>query len=892
MAEEIFYELNKGENYDKNGNILKNWINTTNLNSIRIVDDSENLASLQNLSQMFSNTKIKEINLSQMNTSNVINMFSTFANSRQLTSISNFDTSNVKDMSRAFYYCFNLIEIPNYNMSNVVNMSGMFYNCFNLINVPQFYIPKVTNMLNIFYNCNNLSINSIQNITQGLPNFDTLNNPITNNLTTYIGLTESQIEVISRAKKMNIANKGWNVSIPFYNFLVKYNVVGNDEIITYNFNETIENYYSDADLIIGKWFQDFPFENSLKPSINVISNIEGTESIQNFVNFFKDSSITTICNFNTSHAIDMSGIFYNCDNLIAIPNLDISNVKNMLTAFQSCDNLITIPNLDTSNVKNMGGMLARCNNLTIIPNFNTINVTGMGFMFGESNNLIEVPNFNTTNATDMHDMFSRCHKFTTIPNFNTINVVNMSNMFSECENLVNIFTLDTSNVRDISGMFYNCNNLTEIPNFNTNNVINMAKMFASCNNLTTIPNFNTSKVTDMGQMLSGRIGGSGSSLSAKHAMSLTEIPDFDTSNVTNMEKFCYGCNLLTQIPNFNTQNVINFEQTFGHCHNLTSIPEFNTQKAQTMALMFRNCIRLTTIPNFNTSSVTNMYEMFSRCNNLTTVPNFNTNNVRDMSSMFSGCVNLTMIPNFNTNNVINMVDMFASCENLSALSYANICNSLPLATNLTNVYIANIGLNIDKFTSEQINILANKGYLDCIPEDEKIMIYFNANGGTFSKESDIVRKGNNYIIPNIAVSKFAHTFTGWLYNNTVYHSGETISNVTQDITLIAQFESCPTVSSLPYTSTTSISTPGEYKYFKFTPSIAGSYKFYSEGSIDTYGYLYDSTGKQLTLDDDNGNNNNFSITYSLEANQEYYFAARFYDSSSQTGNIEVHLEQA
>ena len=49
MAEEIFYELNKGENHDKDGSILRNWIKTTDLNSIRIVDDLSDDSELASL---------------------------------------------------------------------------------------------------------------------------------------------------------------------------------------------------------------------------------------------------------------------------------------------------------------------------------------------------------------------------------------------------------------------------------------------------------------------------------------------------------------------------------------------------------------------------------------------------------------------------------------------------------------------------------------------------------------------------------------------------------------------------------------------------------------------------------------------------------------------------
>lgn len=66
------------------------------------------------------------------------------------------------------------------------------------------------------------------------------------------------------------------------------------------------------------------------------------------------------------------------------------------------------------------------------------------------------------------------------------------------------------------------------------------------------------------------------------------------------------------------------------------------------------------------------------------------------------------------NNVTNIESMFYECRNLSSNSYANIANMLPLANNLTNQYLSNIGLNVNNFTVPQLQRLNNKGYIDAI----------------------------------------------------------------------------------------------------------------------------------------------------------------------------------
>ena len=78
---------------------------------------------------------------------------------------------------------------------------------------------------------------------------------------------------------------------------------------------------------------------------------------------------------------------------------------------------------------------------------------------------------------------------------------------------------------------------------------------------------------------------------------------------------------------------------------------------------------------------------------------------------------------------------------------------------------------------------------------------------------------------------------------------------------------------------------GERKYYAFTPTESGTYTFYSIGDMDTYGYLYD-TDRNLIAYNDDGNGNQFLITYELEAGETYYLAARFY-SENNTGSFDV-----
>lgn len=71
-----------------------------------------------------------------------------------------------------------------------------------------------------------------------------------------------------------------------------------------------------------------------------------------------------------------------------------------------------------------------------------------------------------------------------------------------------------------------------------------------------------------------------------------------------------------------------------------------------------------------------------------------------------------------------------------------------------------------------------------------------------------------------------------------------------------------------------IPSSGNFKFFAFSPSADGCYRFYStNNSGDTYAYLYDANFDELTTNDDGAVDRNFAITYDLYAGETYYFAA-------------------
>lgn len=82
------------------------------------------------------------------------------------------------------------------------------------------------------------------------------------------------------------------------------------------------------------------------------------------------------------------------------------------------------------------------------------------------------------------------------------------------------------------------------------------------------------------------------------------------------------------------------------------------------------------------------------------------------------------------------------------------------------------------------------------------------------------------------------------------------------------------------------------KYFKFTPSQSGSLTFYSTGSRDTVGRLYDSYMTELEYNDDNGEDRNFRISYNVNAGETYVLQIGVYesDSSDEAFNVTFNFE--
>ena len=280
-----------------------------------------------------------------------------------------------------------------------------------------------------------------------------------------------------------------------------------------------------------------------------------------------------------------------------------------------------------------------------------------------------------------------------------------------------------------SAIFWGANGIDQgtlqiTDNLSTDQVKIKAQVYSDLSELTLGP-----EVTDLSHMYNSDLN-------------ITTIPSFSGNYVTD----CYGifenCRNLKYVGNLSFPNCESFRAAFTMCSNLTTFPiKPDTFKNDTQyRYMYNSCPNITeNITNINVSNCEftitfNMVGSYSLSNitlnnciinagfanlyNLTSVNGFHLENCSKFRDLFMGCRNLVDITDFYINGaseVTNLSRAFRNCNNLSNDSYNVIANGLPNADILTNKYLADTGLNINRFSAEALTILNIKGYVDAIP---------------------------------------------------------------------------------------------------------------------------------------------------------------------------------
>ncbi|MGL4948848.1 MAG: BspA family leucine-rich repeat surface protein [Anaeroplasmataceae bacterium] len=135
---------------------------TSNVINMQGIFDQANLSSFDitklntskvtNMKDMFKGTSIKNLNLSNFNTDLVTDMTAMFSGCTELVTLdlSKFNTSNVTSMESMFNMCYSLnkLDLSKFDTKNVVNMRRMFRNvtAIDTLVLTSFNTSKVENM--------------------------------------------------------------------------------------------------------------------------------------------------------------------------------------------------------------------------------------------------------------------------------------------------------------------------------------------------------------------------------------------------------------------------------------------------------------------------------------------------------------------------------------------------------------------------------------------------------------------------------------------------------------------------------------------------------------------------------------------------------------------------
>ena len=461
----------------QNGGIMA-WYYDSDSNGLYevYIGQEEEVIANSNSSYLFQNlTSLKNINLSNLDTSNITNMANMFSNASSLINldVSSFNTLKVTNMHGMFSGCSSLtnLDVSIFNTSNVTIMSGMFSNCSSLtnLNLNNFDTSKVTIMKWMFDGCSSLT-------SLNLNNFDTSNVIDMSYMFNNIG-HNSNVFTLDLGDKFD-TSKVTNMSYMFSNASSLINL----DISSFNTSEVMD---------MTGIFTGCRSLTDLDVSSFNTSKVTSMYDMFSYTGF--DSTVFTLDlgdKFDTSNVTNMEGMFSYTGFDSTVLTLDLGD------------------KFDTSNVITMRGMFTAIGYSSLVftldlgDKFDTSKVTFMDGMFrqiGENNTgfTLNLGNkFDTSNVVDMNQMFyctGRSGQTFTLDlgdKFDTSNVLNMSFMFADIGEFNPIFTLDfgnkfdTSKVTDMYKMFAfvgsrNANFTFDLRTFNFDNVTNYGFMFDS-----------------------------------------------------------------------------------------------------------------------------------------------------------------------------------------------------------------------------------------------------------------------------------------------------------------------------------------------------------------------------------------------------------------------------
>ena len=571
-------------------------------------------------------TNVTEIEgLSQLDTSNVTDMWKMFKDMSSITSldVSGFDTSNVTDMRSMFYGMSSVtsLDVSNFDTSKVTFMSYMF------ADAP---LKKLTLGDTFKFVEANASLTSAWKREDGKGTFysaeDFMKNYGTGDLTagTYV----------------SVETDTWGTSPYMFDKDTGTLTIGAGELSGYKESPWSSNKVDNkaikkivlAGKVVAPENSNYLFSTStVGKDLTNVTEIEGLSQLDtsNVTDmsymFFGMSSVTSldVSSFDTSNVTTMSYMFYGMSSVtgLDVSNFDTSNVTTMGYMFKGMGSVtsLDLSNFDTSNVTDMTDMffgtslkklilgdtfkfVAGKGALTsawkredgkgkaytaadFMKNYGTGDLTAGSYVSVEIGTWGTSPyNFDETTGTLTIEA-GELSGFVESPwsenkkvDATAIKKIVLSGKVVAPENSFLLFSGNTSadkptNVTEIEGL----------SQLDTSNVTDMSKMFKGMSSITSldVSGFDTSKVTNMQHMFSGM-----------SSVTSLDVSGFDTSNVTDMANMFRGMSSVTSldVSGFDTSNVTTMENMFYNISSVTSLDlsVFDTSNVTTMQDMFKD----------------------------------------------------------------------------------------------------------------------------------------------------------------------------------------------------------------------------------------------------------------------------------------------------------------
>ena len=267
---------------------------------------------ITSMAYMFYNSKATVLDVSKLDTHNIINMSGMFqASEATEINVSGFNTSKVTDMSNMFYYNKTTVtDVSEFDTSKVTNMSGMFYySKATVLDVSNFDTKNVTDMSYMF--------SASMATTLDVSNFDT--SKVTN-MEYMFTWSYSNILDVSNFDTSNVTNMS--------------DMFESTSITTLD----VSNFNTIKVTNMNSMFQSSKITNIDLSSFD-------TSNVIDMGDMFKSTESITIdlSSFNTNAVIDMSSMFWGSESLKTIyasDNFVVTNVENDTNMFWRCYSLI------------------------------------------------------------------------------------------------------------------------------------------------------------------------------------------------------------------------------------------------------------------------------------------------------------------------------------------------------------------------------------------------------------------------------------------------------------------------------------------------------------------------------------------------------------------------